>query len=105
MQAINSKCRLKLIVMVNNIVYMYIYRASQVAIVVKSPPANGEDVRLRFDPWVRKIPWRRVWQPTPYSCLENPVDRGAWRAIAYRFAKSWTLLKELSPAHEAHIYV
>ena len=21
--------------------------------------------RLRFDPWVRKIPWRRKWQPTP----------------------------------------
>ena len=21
--------------------------------------------RLRFDPWVGKIPWRRVWQPTP----------------------------------------
>ena len=21
--------------------------------------------RPRFDPWVRKIPWRRVWQPTP----------------------------------------
>ena len=21
--------------------------------------------RLRFDPWVRKIPWRREWQPTP----------------------------------------
>ena len=21
--------------------------------------------RRRFDPWVRKIPWRRTWQPTP----------------------------------------
>ena len=21
--------------------------------------------RLGFDPWVRKIPWRRAWQPTP----------------------------------------
>jgi len=21
--------------------------------------------RLKFDPWVRKIPWRRKWQPTP----------------------------------------
>ena len=27
---------------------------------VKSLPANA-----RFDPWVRKIPWRRKWQPTP----------------------------------------
>ena len=22
-------------------------------------------MRHRFDPWVRKIPWRRAWQPTP----------------------------------------
>ena len=27
--------------------------------------------RCRFDPWVKKIPWRRAWQPTLYSCLEN----------------------------------
>ena len=25
--------------------------------------------RLRFDPWVRKIPWRRKWQPTPVLLL------------------------------------
>ena len=36
-----------------------------------------------FNRWVRKIPWRRKWQPTPYSCLENPMDRGAWRATVY----------------------
>ena len=31
--------------------------------------------RCRFDPWVRKIPWRRKWQPT---CLENFMDRRPW---------------------------
>ena len=36
--------------------------------------------RDRFDPWIGKIPWRRAWQPLQYSCLENPTDRGAWRA-------------------------
>ena len=30
--------------------------------VVKNPPANVGDA---FDPWVRKTPWRRKWQPTP----------------------------------------
>ena len=31
----------------------------------KEPPANAEDVRdPGFDPWVRKIPWRRARQPT-----------------------------------------
>ena len=39
--------------------------ASQVALVVKNPPASAGDSRDVFDPWVRKIPWRRAWQPTP----------------------------------------
>ena len=32
---------------------------------VKNPSANAEDMRHGFNPWVRKIPWRRGWQPTP----------------------------------------
>ena len=32
---------------------------------VKNTIADAEDVRCGFDPWVRKIPWRRAWQPTP----------------------------------------
>ena len=38
--------------------------ASQVALVVKSPPANTGD-KWGFDPWVRTISWRRAWQPIP----------------------------------------
>ena len=34
-----------------------------------------------------KIPWRRKWQLTPYSCLGNPMDRGAWRTIVHLVAK------------------
>ena len=38
----------------------------QMALVVKNPSANAENItRCGFDPWVRKIPWRRKWQPTP----------------------------------------
>ena len=51
--------------------------------------------RRRFNPWVRKIPWRRAWQPK-YSCLKNPMDRGACRATVHRIAQSWTRLKQLS---------
>ena len=36
--------------------------------------------RCGFDPWVRKIPWRRKWQPLQYSCLENSMDRATWQA-------------------------
>ena len=46
--------------------------------------------------WVRKIPWRRTWQPTPASCLENPMERGAWQATVHGVTKSWTQLKQLS---------
>ena len=42
------------------------YMDFQVALVVKNPPANAEDIkRCGFQIWVRKIPWRRAWQPTP----------------------------------------
>ena len=40
---------------------------------VKNPPAYARDVRdVEFNPWVRKIPLRRAWQPTPVFCLESP---------------------------------
>ena len=40
-------------------------RASQVALMVKNPPANAGNVRdAGFNLWVRKILWRRAWQPT-----------------------------------------
>ena len=37
--------------------------SSQVVLEVKNPPANAGDIG--FNSWVRKIPWRRAWQPTP----------------------------------------
>ena len=39
--------------------------ASQVVLVVKNPPANAGDLkRCGSNPWIRKISWRRAWQPT-----------------------------------------
>ena len=54
--------------------------------------------RHRFNPWVRKIPWRRKWHPSQYSCWENLMDRGAWPATVQRVAKSWTQLSEHTPS-------
>ena len=31
-----------------------------------------------------------------YSCLENPIDRGAWWVTVHRITKSWTQLNQLS---------
>ena len=77
-------------------IYMHIYWASQVALVVKNLPANAGDVRkLGFDPWVGKMPWRRVWHPLQYSCLENPMDKGPWRATVCWVSKSQTLTHDI----------
>ena len=34
--------------------------------------------------------------PLQYSCLENPMDGGAWGAIVHGVAKSWTQLSDLT---------
>ena len=58
--------------------------------------------RCSFDPWVGNIPWRGLspggghGNPLQYSCLGNPMDRGAYWATVHRIAKSWTWLKQLS---------
>ena len=51
-------------------------------------------LRPRFVPWVEKIPWRRVWQPTPVFNLENPMDRGAWWATVHWVTTSQTWLSD-----------
>ena len=46
--------------------------------------------RCAFDPWVEKIPGGRHGNTLQYSCLLNPIDRGAWRATVHRIAESGT---------------
>ena len=48
--------------------------------------------RLGFDPWVRKIPWRRDGNPLQYSCLENSMGREAWWLQSMGPLKSRTCL-------------
>ena len=69
--------------------------ASQVVLVVKNLPAKAGDKRWRCDLWLRKIPWRHG-NPLQHSCLENPMDGGAWWAAVYGVAQSRTRLKRLS---------
>ena len=52
--------------------------------------------RCGFDPRVGKMPWRRAWQPTTISCLENPMNKEVRQATVHRVTKSWTRLKWLS---------
>ena len=37
--------------------------------------------------------------PLQYSCLENPIDRGAWQATVHGVAKSWTRLSDFTHFH------
>ena len=52
--------------------------------------------RCRFDPWSGRSPGGGHDNPLQYSCLENPMDRGAWRAVVHKVRKCWTQLKWLS---------
>ena len=47
-------------------------------------------------PGLGRFPWRRKWQPTQYSCLENPVDLRAWQATVHGVAKSQTRLSDFT---------
>ena len=56
---------------------------------VKNPPANAETGSL---PESGKSPGGGNGYPLQYSCLENPMDRGAWWATVLGIAKSRTRL-------------
>ena len=65
------------------------YWASQVALVVKNLPAKVGDVREEgFIPGLGRSPGGGPGNPLQYSCLENPMDRGAWWATVPGVTKS-----------------
>ena len=71
--------------------------ASQVALVAKNAPANaGVAKRRRFDPWVRKIPWRRAGQPTPVFLPGESHGQRSLAGYSPQGSHSWTRLKHLS---------
>ena len=43
--------------------------------------------------------------PLQYSCLENPMDGGAWQAAVHGVTKSRTQLKQLSTAHNRNYII
>ena len=72
-------------------------RTSQVALVVKNPPANSGDIRDTASiPGLGRSPVGGHGNSLQFSCLENPMDRRALWATVYGVPKSWTWLKWLS---------
>ena len=65
--------------------------ASQAALVVKNLPANAGDIRDMFStPGSGRFPGGGYGKLLQYSCLRNPMDRGAWQATVHRVAQSLT---------------
>ena len=65
--------------------------ASQGAPVTQNLPANAGDARdVGSIPGLGRSPGGRHGNPLHYSCLENPMDRGAWWATVHSVAKSQT---------------
>ena len=63
--------------------------ASQVATVVKNPPAKaGDKKEVGLIPGSGRLPGGGHGNPLQYSCLKNHMDRGAWRAKVHRVAES-----------------
>ena len=74
-----------------------IWAPFQVVLVVKNPSANAGDIRHSgLILWSGRSPGGGHGNPPLYSCLENPRDRGAWRATVHGVSKSWARLKRLS---------
>ena len=58
---------------------------------VKNLPAEHE---MQVDSWVNIFPGEGNGNPLQYSCLENPMDRGAWWAIVHGIAKESDMTKQ-----------
>ena len=67
------------------------------AVLVKNPLANAGDIKdMGSIPGLGRPPRGGHGNLFQYSCLENPMDRGAWCTTVHRVTKSQTQLKQLS---------
>ena len=67
------------------------FQSSQIALVIKNAPVNAEDVRdVGSIPGLGRSPGGGHGSPLQYSCLENPMDRGAWWDAVHGATESWT---------------
>ena len=67
---------------------------NKVVLEAKNPPANAGNIRDAGSiPELGRSSGGGHSNPLQYSCLENPMDRGAWQVTVHRVAKSQTQLK------------
>ena len=76
---------------INRIDYTICYRGSQMELVVKNPAADAGDTGdMGLIPGLGRSPGVRNGTPLQYSCLENSMDRGPWRATVHGAIESQT---------------
>ena len=73
-------------------IFLYTYTASLMTQMVKNLGSNAGD--LGSIPGLGRSPGEGNSHPLQYSCLGNPIDRGAWPATVLGVAKSWTQLRD-----------
>ena len=77
--------------------------ASYLVLVAKNPPANAGDIRdVGSILGLGRSPGEINGNLLQYSCLENPMDRGAWQPMVHGVTKSRTGLKKLSMHAPTH---
>ena len=80
-------------------VCMYVYMGFPGGSVVKNPPAKtGDAGDMGLIPGLGRFPGGNG-NPLQYSCLENPLDRGVWKATVHEVSKSWTWLSDWAYTH------
>ena len=85
---------------------MHVSRPSHVALLVKNPPANAQNIKESCSiPGSGRSPAEGHDNPLQYSCLENLVEREAWQATVHRVTMGQTRLKQLStPCTHTHTH-
>ena len=67
-----------------------LHGAFQLELVDKNSSVNVGDIRdAGLIPGLGRFPEGGHGNPLQYSCLENPMDRGAWQITVHRVTKSW----------------
>ena len=69
------------------------------SVVKESACQYGRHRVCSFDPWVRKIPWRRTWQPTPVFLPGESHGQRSLAGYSHRVAKSQTWLSNYACSH------
>ena len=67
--------------------------------------AQWKRISCRFDPWVRKMPWRREWQSTSVFLPGESQGQKSLMGYSPQITKSWTGLEQLSVANMKYVFM